>query len=139
MLGVAGSFEPSPKILWTAISFNISINSRIRDLPKVPGSVGVSLQSLVQVVHLTRPRHLMRPFLYGLGFLIILNGLRPNVDAKNVVIGIGDWSQHELRKFKEPLKGKGFRTTLRRASYTELLVDEYRTSINLAHLKHALS
>jgi hypothetical protein len=35
----------------------------------------------------------------------------------NVVIGMGDWEQRGHCKFKEPTKGKGLRTLLRRAGY----------------------
>jgi len=48
---------------------------------------------------------------------------------KDVVIGIGDWEQWQHRKFKEPVKGKGFRQTLRRGGYRVFLVDEHRTSL----------
>ena len=44
------------------------------------------------------------------------------------VIAIGDWEQRQHRKFKEPIKGKGFRTLLRKAGYDVYLVDEFRTS-----------
>jgi hypothetical protein len=46
-----------------------------------------------------------------------------------VVIGIGDWGQHEHRAFMEPHKGKGFRDVLRRGGYRVLLVDASRTSV----------
>jgi hypothetical protein len=46
-----------------------------------------------------------------------------------VVIGIGDYEQHQHRKYKEPVKGKGFRKMFRRAGYKNLyLVDEHKTS-----------
>ena len=48
---------------------------------------------------------------------------------KDVVIGFGDWEQLQHRKFKEPVKGKGFRQTLRRGGYRVFLVDEHRTSL----------
>ena len=47
---------------------------------------------------------------------------------KEVVICIGDWEQKQHRKFKEPVKGKGFRTLFRKAGYKVYLVDEFRTS-----------
>jgi transposase len=47
---------------------------------------------------------------------------------QDVVIGFGDWEQRKHMKFKEPTKGKGFRTLLRKAGYQVYLVDEYRTS-----------
>ncbi|CAK9205930.1 unnamed protein product [Sphagnum troendelagicum] len=37
------------------------------------------------------------------------------------------------RKFKEPTKGNGFRTLLRKASYDVYLVDEFRTSCRCSH------
>ena len=46
-----------------------------------------------------------------------------------VVIGIGDYEQSQHRKFKEPVKGKGFRQMFRRSGYKDVyLVDEHRTS-----------
>ncbi len=44
------------------------------------------------------------------------------------VICIGDWEQRQHRRFKEPVKGKGFRSLFRRAGYKVYLVDEFRTS-----------
>lgn len=52
---------------------------------------------------------------------------------EEVVVGIGDWEQRKHRKFKEPLKGKGFRMLLRRAGYPVYLVDEFRTSCQCSH------
>ncbi len=49
-------------------------------------------------------------------------------EPEEVVIGIGDFEQHKHRKFKEPVKGKGFRTLLRKHGYDLYLVDEYKTS-----------
>jgi hypothetical protein len=54
---------------------------------------------------------------------------------EDVVIGIGDWAQREHMPFKEPTKGKGFRTTLRRGGYRPLLVDEFRTSVQCSHCR----
>ena len=45
-----------------------------------------------------------------------------------VVICIGDWDQRQHRRFKEPVKGKGFRNLFRRARYKLYLGDEFRTS-----------
>jgi transposase len=45
-----------------------------------------------------------------------------------VVTGIGDFEQHQHRKFKEPVKGKGLRTLLRKHGYDVYLVDEHKTS-----------
>lgn len=47
---------------------------------------------------------------------------------QEVVIGFGDFEQKKHRKYKEPLKGKGFRTLFRKAGYEVYLVDEFRTS-----------
>ena len=53
-----------------------------------------------------------------------------------VVIGIGDYEQHQHRKFKEPIKGKGFRTMFRRAGYQNIyLVDEHKTSCRCYNCK----
>ena len=52
---------------------------------------------------------------------------------EEVVVGIGDWEQRKHRKFKEPTKGKGFRTLLRRKGYSVYLVDEFRTSKQCFH------
>ncbi|HEX5486026.1 MAG TPA: zinc ribbon domain-containing protein [Limnobacter sp.] len=54
---------------------------------------------------------------------------------EKVVIGIGDWAQRHHRKFKEPVKGKGFRETLRKGGYRVLLVNEFRTSLQCSHCK----
>jgi hypothetical protein len=53
-----------------------------------------------------------------------------------VIIGIGDYEQHQHRKFKEPVKGKGFRTMFRRAGYKDVyLVDEHKTSCKCHNCK----
>jgi hypothetical protein len=44
------------------------------------------------------------------------------------VVAIGDFEQRKHRKYKEPVKGKGFRTLFRKAGYEVYLVDEFRTS-----------
>ena len=44
------------------------------------------------------------------------------------IIAIGDFEQRKHRKYKEPIKGKGFRTLFRKAGYGVYLVDEFRTS-----------
>lgn len=49
-------------------------------------------------------------------------------DPKNTIVCIGDFEQKKHRKFKEPTKGKGFRTLFRRNGYKTYLVDEFRTS-----------
>lgn len=47
---------------------------------------------------------------------------------EEVIIGIGDFEQRKHRKFKEPVKGKGFRDMFRKSGYKVYLVDEFRTS-----------
>lgn len=49
-------------------------------------------------------------------------------EPDKVVIGIGDYCQKQHLKYKEPVKGKGFRKTFKRAGYDIYLVDEYKTS-----------
>jgi hypothetical protein len=44
------------------------------------------------------------------------------------IVCIGDWEQLKHRKFKEPVKGKGFRKMFRDHGYRVYLVDEFRTS-----------
>ena len=56
--------------------------------------------------------------------------------AEQVVVGIGDWEQKKHRKFKEPIKGKGFRSLLRRGGFKVYLVDEFRTSCKCSHCQH---
>jgi hypothetical protein len=53
--------------------------------------------------------------------------------GEEAVIAIGGWKQRQHRKFKEPVKGKGFRTLLRKAGYDVYLVDEFRTSCRCSH------
>ena len=48
--------------------------------------------------------------------------------GKETIIAIGDFEQRQHRKFKEPIKGKGFRALFRRAGYKVYMVDEFRTS-----------
>jgi transposase len=49
-------------------------------------------------------------------------------EPEKTIIAIGDFEQRKHRKFKEPIKGKGFRTLFRKAGYGVYLVDEFRTS-----------
>jgi len=49
-------------------------------------------------------------------------------EPSKVAIGIGDWEQYKHRKFKEPVKGKGFRDMFRKYGYQIYLVDEHATS-----------
>ena len=56
-----------------------------------------------------------------------------------VVIGIGDYEQHQHRKFKEPVKGKGFRKMFRTAGYKDVyLVDEHKTSCRCYNCKDVI-
>ena len=55
---------------------------------------------------------------------------------EQVVIGIGDYEQRQHRKFKEPVKGKGFRKMFRKAGYKDVyLVDEHKTSCRCHNCK----
>ena len=47
---------------------------------------------------------------------------------EEVVIAFGDWDQKQQLKYKEPTKGKGFRSTLRQYGFEVYLVDEHKTS-----------
>ena len=56
-----------------------------------------------------------------------------------VTIGIGDYEQSQHRKFKEPVKGKGFRKMFRRAGYKDVyLVDEHKTSCRCHNCKDVI-
>jgi len=44
------------------------------------------------------------------------------------IIAIGDFEQKKHRKYKEPIKGKGFRNMFRKNGFNVYLVDEFRTS-----------
>jgi hypothetical protein len=58
-------------------------------------------------------------------------------EPSNTVIAIGDFDPKGYHMpGKEPTKGKGMRTTLRRAGYDVYLVDEYKTSCT-CHKCHA--
>jgi hypothetical protein len=52
-----------------------------------------------------------------------------------VVICIGDWEEKQHRKFKEQVKGKGFRNLFCKARYKLYLVDEFRTSCKCSACK----
>ncbi len=59
----------------------------------------------------------------------MLNNFKKIFGSPNeTIIGFGDFEQFKHRKFKEPVKGKGFRTLFRKAGYKVYLVDEFRTS-----------
>ena len=47
---------------------------------------------------------------------------------KDTIITIGDWEQRKHRKFKDPIKGIGFRKMFRKSGFQVYLVDEFRTS-----------
>ena len=47
---------------------------------------------------------------------------------EDTIVCFGDFEQRKHRKYKEPIKGKGFRTLFRRNGYKVYLVDEFRTS-----------
>ncbi|ATZ81163.1 hypothetical protein BMW23_1120 [Bodo saltans virus] len=49
-------------------------------------------------------------------------------ESEKVVICIGDWSEREQMKNKEPTKGKGMRKTFEENGYELYLVNEYNTS-----------
>mmetsp|Transcript_659 Transcript_659/g.800 ORF Transcript_659/g.800 Transcript_659/m.800 type:complete len:204 (+) Transcript_659:134-745(+) len=53
-----------------------------------------------------------------------------------LVIGIADWEQKKHRKYKEPTKGKGSRTLLRKDGYKVYLVDEFRTSCQCSNCQN---
>jgi hypothetical protein len=53
---------------------------------------------------------------------------KPLGGPDETIVTIGDFEQRKHRKYKEPIKGKGFRTLFRKASYGVYLVDELRTS-----------
>ena len=46
----------------------------------------------------------------------------------NTIVCIGDWEQRKHRKFKDPIKGLGFRKMFRKSGFRVYLVDEFRTS-----------
>ena len=49
-------------------------------------------------------------------------------NPKDTVVCIGDYEQRHHMKHKEPTKGIGMRTVLRKAGYSVYLVDEHKTS-----------
>ena len=48
--------------------------------------------------------------------------------SRDTIVCFGDWEQRKHRKYKEPIKGKGFRTFFKRNGFQTFLVDEFRTS-----------
>lgn len=52
----------------------------------------------------------------------------PKLKRFIVIICFGDYEQRKHMKFKEPTKGKGFRTLFRKNGFQTFMVDEFRTS-----------
>jgi hypothetical protein len=52
---------------------------------------------------------------------------KPFGGPEETIVAVGDFEQRKHRKFKEPVKGKGFRTLFRKAGY-KVYLDEFRTS-----------
>lgn len=48
--------------------------------------------------------------------------------SNDVIVCFGDYEQRKHMKFKEPVKGRGFRTLFRKNGFETYLVDEFRTS-----------
>jgi hypothetical protein len=55
--------------------------------------------------------------------------------GNDAILCIGDWEQSQHRKYKEPVKGKGFRILLRRFGFDVYLIDEFRTSLQCWNCK----
>lgn len=55
---------------------------------------------------------------------------------EETVVCFGDFEQKQHRRFKEPIKGKGFRSLFRRYGYKVYLVDEHKTSCRCANCGH---
>lgn len=60
--------------------------------------------------------------------IMINNFIKKFGKPEETILCIGDWEQRKHRKFKEPIKGKGFRTLFRKYGFQVYLVDEFRTS-----------
>ena len=58
--------------------------------------------------------------------------------GEEAIVCIGDWEQRKHRKFKEPVKGKGWRGLLRKAGYQVFLVDEFGTSARCSACKEGV-
>jgi hypothetical protein len=52
--------------------------------------------------------------------------------GKDVIVCFGDYEQKKHMKFKEPVKGRGFRKLFRKNGFETYLVDEFRTSCKCA-------
>ena len=48
--------------------------------------------------------------------------------SNDVIVCFGDYEQRKHMRFKEPVKGRGFRTLFRKNGFETYLVDEFRTS-----------
>ena len=59
---------------------------------------------------------------------MINNFIKTFGKPEDVVIGFGDWEQKKHRKYKEPVKGKGFRNLFRRWGFLVYLIYEWGTS-----------
>lgn len=57
---------------------------------------------------------------------------------ENTIIGIGDWEQAKHMKYKEPVKGKGYRTMFRKAGFKVFLIDEHKSSCMCNTCEHRL-
>jgi hypothetical protein len=58
---------------------------------------------------------------------------------EDTIICIGDFEQRKHMKFKEPIKGKGFRSLFRKNNYKVYLVDEFRTSCRCSNCENECS
>jgi hypothetical protein len=58
---------------------------------------------------------------------------------EDTIICIGDFEQRKHMKFKEPIKGKGFRSLFRKNNYKVYLVDEFRTSCRCSNCESECS
>ena len=64
--------------------------------------------------------------------IMITNFKKQFGSGKDTIVCIGDYEQKKHMKFKEPTKGVGMRSVLRKAGYKVYLVDEFRTSCRCA-------
>jgi len=55
---------------------------------------------------------------------------------EETIVCFGDFEQKQHRRFKEPIKGKGFRSLFRRYGYKVFLVDEHKTSCRCPNCGH---
>ena len=59
--------------------------------------------------------------------------------GNDAIVCIGDWAQKEHRKYKEPVKGKGFRQLFRKSHLELYLIDEHRTSLQCSGCQNDLA